>query len=214
MYLGEQHEALLTTAQKPKGKKGDPRVIVKMSDIELAMFGGREDSGTINAAKEVKAKRGFKDPEEWKSIDMEDTSDEIELNTMEDATVDEAETGNTPSEDEIAFQRTRVRPPQSQSAVNGSIGGEKSWVERAAETPEMLQKRRDGQKRAEERELVRNVARRAVVFGLVSEVSSKPSKHQIQQPGEMHRKCEALMSGKVVEPSFAKGDWCIRWRED
>lgn len=28
------------------------------------------------------------------------------------------------------------------------------------------------------------------------------------------RKCEALMDGRVVEPSFAKGDWGIRWRED
>lgn len=28
------------------------------------------------------------------------------------------------------------------------------------------------------------------------------------------RKCEAVMQGKVVEPSYAKGNWGIRWRED
>lgn len=27
------------------------------------------------------------------------------------------------------------------------------------------------------------------------------------------RKCEAVMNGKAVEPSFAKGSWIIRWRE-
>ena len=27
------------------------------------------------------------------------------------------------------------------------------------------------------------------------------------------RKAEALMNGMVVEPSFAKGNWAIRWRE-
>jgi hypothetical protein len=27
------------------------------------------------------------------------------------------------------------------------------------------------------------------------------------------RKCEAVMSGAVVEASFAKGEWAIRWRE-
>jgi hypothetical protein len=25
--------------------------------------------------------------------------------------------------------------------------------------------------------------------------------------------CEAVMNGSVVEPSFAKGDWAVRWRE-
>jgi hypothetical protein len=28
------------------------------------------------------------------------------------------------------------------------------------------------------------------------------------------RKCEAVMSGQVVEPSFAKGDWSVRWRDE
>jgi hypothetical protein len=27
------------------------------------------------------------------------------------------------------------------------------------------------------------------------------------------RKCEAVMKGAVVEASFAKGEWGIRWRE-
>lgn len=27
------------------------------------------------------------------------------------------------------------------------------------------------------------------------------------------RKCEALMNGQVVEPSFANGNWATRWRD-
>ena len=99
------------------------------------------------------------------------------------------------------------------SDVKGSVGGEKGWSERIEETPDMLKKRRDGQKKAENRELVRNAARRAVVFGLSVEQSkgkSKGAKH----PDETKKKCEALMNGMVVDPSFAKGDWSVRWRED
>ena len=60
----------------------------------------------------------------------------------------------------------RVRPPQSQSEVNGSIGGEKGWAEKVEESPEMQQKRLEGQKRADERELVRCAARRLCAFGV------------------------------------------------
>jgi hypothetical protein len=31
---------------------------------------------------------------------------------------------------------------------------------------------------------------------------------------EGRRMCEAVMHGAVVEPSYAKGDWSIRWREE
>lgn len=99
---------------------------------------------------------------------------------------------------------TRVRPPQTESEVNGSIGGEKGKAERIDETEEMREKRNQGQKRANERELVRCAARRGVVFGFP--VNG-------QDGGEQWRKCEAVRQGQVVEPSFAKGDWAIRWRE-
>jgi hypothetical protein len=96
---------------------------------------------------------------------------------------------------------TRIRPAQSVSEVNGSVGGEKGRAERIHETDEMLEKRRQGQRRAKEREMTKCAARRGVVFGF-----------SVNEDGEK-RLCEAVMSGKVVEPSFAKGDWAIRWRE-
>ena len=131
--------------------------------------------------------------------------------------------------------KLRIRPPQSQSEVNGSIGGEKGWAEKIEETPEMLQKRLDGQKRADERELVRCAARRLCAFGIVvddpvtgGEAKGKAAKGKgkgkgKQQKGatdsddggehEHRKKCEAIMSGRVVEASYAKGEWGIRWRE-
>ena len=129
----------------------------------------------------------------------------------------------------------RVRPPQSHSDVNGSIGGEKGWAEKISETPAMLQKRREGQKRADERELVRCAARRLCAFGVAvnsvmegEDGKEKGTKGKGKGKGkekggdddgrggggqERRKKCEAIMSGKVVEASFAKGEWGIRWRE-
>ncbi|KAK8064378.1 hypothetical protein PG994_007016 [Apiospora phragmitis] len=144
---------------------------------------------------------------------------------------------------------TRVRPPQSVSQVNGSVGGEKGRAERADETAEALRKRLAGQRRAREREMVRCAARRGVAFGFViapdeedegghhhggdeqeggrkgkKKGSKKKKKRDDCGEGDDNRGetknkknrrlCEAVMAGKVVEPSFAKGDWSIRWREE
>jgi len=38
----------------------------------------------------------------------------------------------------------KVQPLQILSEVNGSIGGEKGWVERIEEIPEMVKKRKEG----------------------------------------------------------------------
>lgn len=138
----------------------------------------------------------------------------------------------------------RVRPPQSESDVNFSAaGGERGWAEKIAETPEMLAKRREGERRAQEKEMVKSAARRACVFGLVVEKGegggggkkggkeggngkedgrkggAKGKKGFVEDDvvgirEEERRMCEAVMNGAVVEPSFAKGDWAIRWREE
>jgi len=125
-----------------------------------------------------------------------------------------------------------IRPSQYESEVNGSVGGEKGWAERKGETEEEIEKRIEGAKRAEQREMVRRAARRGVVFGFVVEGDQGTMQHSNKDghpKGRKHRddkdtepqksaepsrrKCEAIMQGQVVEPSFAKGDWAIRWRE-
>lgn len=97
-------------------------------------------------------------------------------------------------------------------------------------------KQKQGQRSAEGKETVKRAARRGCVFGF--EVGSSIQKfvnndrEQLKSSGEKgvemqveysdqyghaetpkRRLCEAVMNGMVVEPSFAKGDWGIRWRE-
>lgn len=117
----------------------------------------------------------------------------------------------------------------------GFTGGEEDVGEHGVlETPEMEARRRAGQRRAEEREFVRCVVRRAVVFGVEVEgwkggggggggagkkKKGKGKGAEEDQDGDEGgakemRKCEAVMDGQVVEPSFAKGDWSVRWRDE
>ncbi len=92
----------------------------------------------------------------------------------------------------------------------------------------MLHKRLEGQKRAEEREAVRCAARRLCAFGVLvdgatandaakSRVAKGKGKGKVEADEEggheRRRKCEAVMSGSVVEASYAKGEWGVRWRE-
>jgi hypothetical protein len=111
----------------------------------------------------------------------------------------------------------KVRPPQTKSDVNGSVGGEKGWAERSEETEDMKAKRKEGQRRAEEKEMVKRAARRGCAFGFVVQGENSrdtPFKSDAKVDGEVRKKCEAVMKGVAVEASFAKGEWGIRWRED
>ena len=252
--------------ENPKKTKGEHRITVSCADVEALIFGTRHDPEKAFGRKKNRVRRGVPDAEEWKSVDMEDKDDALEsmstplirqeppcklyhcadTSTHSEAIpVDFAETRSISSESEsdpTANEHTdmislRVRLPQSQSEVNGSIGGEKGWAEKIEESPEMLQKRREGQKRADERELVRCVARRLCAFGVVVNASHGGTDWLGKDKGvkgkgkgkrkvgraedddsdegreESRRKCEAVMSGQVVEASYAKGEWGIRWRE-
>ncbi|KAL1799727.1 hypothetical protein ACET3X_000069 [Alternaria dauci] len=193
--------------------------------------------------KNRKARFVVEKPEDWKSVDMVDqpastttatttattsaaaatttttqpqpqdyTSDEDTVSDsdheasggiiLEPTTSTDPDPAPTPDNTtEYGYGSGKVRPPQDQNDVNGSVGGEKGWAERIHETDEMKLKRREGQRKAEEREKVRQAARRGCAFGFtVPEEAEK-------------RKCEAVMKGVVVESSFAKGEWGVRWRE-
>lgn len=201
-----------TKASSPKAKrkatKGDPRIVVTMSDLETVAFGNMKDPERVYGRNKNKAKRGFPDPAEWQSVDMEDGSQQEPPTALDvyDSTLEDSI--------DTLFIQSHVRPAQANSIVNGSIGGEKGWSERFEESPEMLQKRLEGQKRAENRELARNAARRAIAFGLMTDGTKEKASRKNEAPDKVLKKCEALMIGAVVDPSFAKGDWSIRWRED
>jgi len=189
----------ITERDSKKGKKkpkGDSRILVLCSAVETLVFGDRHDPNKTAGRNRDRAQRGVPDDEEWKSVDM---TDEPMVEEMQDV-VD----GDVLARMSIR-SGTRVRPSQDVSEVNGGVGGEKGRAERVEENEEMLQKRIEGQQRAHEREMVRCAARRGIAFGFA--LGSGTGGH------EEKRKCEAVMQGKVVEPSFAKGDWSIRWRE-
>ncbi|RKU45345.1 hypothetical protein DL546_008003 [Coniochaeta pulveracea] len=187
--------------------KGDPRVVVSCDAVENFLFGQSNRQQDAEPAHD----HDFSDA----SLDLGEGSENGSYVSESvpsvdgeavDLTVGSAE-GQAKDVDGHRLAAlsirsgTRKRPPQHVSEVNGSVGGEKGRAERAQETGEALEKRLQGQRKVKEREMVRCAARRGVVFGFaVGE-------------GEEKKKCEAIMHGKVVEPSFAKGDWGIRWRE-
>lgn len=199
-----------------KKKKGDSRILVSCDEVEKHVFGDHSDPNKAFGRRRNRARRGAPDEEEWKSVDM--MSDE-EITVSDASTVEEGSVPHdvknvkvvdTTDGDLLARMAvrsgTRIRPAQEISEVNGSVGGEKGRAERIEETEEMLEKRKEGQRRAQEKEMVRCAARRGVAFGFAVE-------HVDDDQTEARRKCEAVMLGKVVESSFAKGDWSIRWRE-
>jgi len=183
-----------------KKMKGDPRILVPCTAAETLMFGDHHDPQKVFGRKKNRPKRGAPDEREWKSVDMEDRPEPEPLGDYE--LVD----GDMLARMSIR-SGVRIRPPQEISEVNGGVGGEKGKAERTEESEEMLRKRKEGQQRANEREMVRCAARRGVAFGFVI------NKDVVGDKVEERRKCEAVMLGKVVESSFAKGDWSIRWRE-
>lgn len=213
-----------------KSSKGETRIILECSTVEEIVFQREKDPEKVyGRRKNRRARFVVEKPEDWKSVDMVDkptpsqsypaahsqqeqqnySSEEDSFSDSEDehqggVVLESAKQSNSdhlPDEIEYGYGGGKVRPPQAQNDVNGSVGGEKGWAERIEETDEMKLKRREGQKRADEREAVRKAARRGCAFGFSVEGE------------EEKRKCEAVMKGVVVEASFAKGEWGIRWRE-
>jgi hypothetical protein len=187
--------------------KGDPRIVVPCEAVENFLFrqshrdqdaGPAHDHDFSDASVDLGegSEKGSHGSESVHSADEEAADPNLSRAEMQARDID----GHRLAALSIR-SGTRKRPPQDVSEVNGSVGGEKGRAERAEETPEALEKRLQGQRKVKEREMVRCAARRGVVFGFAVD------------EGEERKKCEALMQGKVVEPSFAKGDWGIRWRE-
>jgi len=236
---------------KLKKAKGDSRLIVWCSDVETLVFGSRYDPEKTAGRRRNRVPRGVPNGPEWKSVDMEDrgSSDGIdsedELSDSRDNEQFETKNGvklaldSQIDKDHRFFMAGKKRPDQALSEVNYSVGGERGWAEKIEETDEMLQKRREGQKKAEERELVRKAARRGVAFGFRVERdkvvkfegvtkgkkkggrkeragAESTAEEDLEEQKEARRKCEAVITkaAVVVEPSFAKGDWGVRWRDD
>jgi len=202
-FNGEEiPESITSKIVKTKGK-GDSRLLVPCSAVETLVFGSRLDPSKTFGRKKNRAPRSIANESgEWKSVDM--VSDDDHPVQSDDELVEFTTVGFA----------GKVRPPQYMTDINGGVGGEKGWAERGDETVEAANSRKKGLKIAEEREMVKRAARRGCVFGFVQESKDGLAKTQTTSDrGSAARKCEAVVNGSVVEPSFAKGDWGIRWRE-
>lgn len=77
-----------------------------------------------------------------------------------------------------------------------------------------------GRRRADNREKVRQAARRGVVFGFAVEDNAleegEERKAREDRDQQSPRRCrvEAVQGGRVVEASFAKREWGVRWRDE
>lgn len=170
-------------------RKGDKRVVVTMGEIEGIVFArGDGDGDGDGEGKEEEVGEGEGESE----VDEGNVTHESEgEETLADGGV------KTIEDDEEAV-------------------GRKSQEDATPDT-----RRQEGQRRADEREKVRRAARRAVVFGFpvdppeTNQGKSKTKGGDKEPAAEEapRRMCEAVMNGKVVDPSFAKGNWSIRWRE-
>ncbi|KAI1415758.1 hypothetical protein F5Y13DRAFT_206706 [Hypoxylon sp. FL1857] len=203
---------------KKGATKGDPRIIVSCDEVEKAVFGDRADPDKTFGRKKNRASRALPAAADEDDDNNQDDSAPGEEPLADGDSAVALTDEDTSSVDGDMLARmavrsgTRIRPPQSESLVNGSVGGEKGRAERAEETQENARRRLEGQRRAQQREMVRSAARRGVVFGFA--VGNGGSGGDGGGEGDAkQRKCEAVMQGKVVEPSFAKGDWRVRWRE-
>jgi hypothetical protein len=107
---------------------------------------------------------------------------------------DDAEGGAGGSDEEVGGVAIRLPGEERRPRLVGKEEeGQDGWARASAE---LVAKRKEGQRRAEERELVRCVARRAVAFGLVV--------------GAERKRCEAVQRGLVAEASAVKGEWGVR----
>lgn len=205
-----------TRAGGGKKVKGDTRILVSCDDVEKYLF-GHDSSELVSGTEDGHAADGnstdLEPPQVTTTTNPLTSYHTVSTGTLEDPT---ASPRGPPIDYDVLARLsvrsgTRIRPPQSVSEVNGSVGGEKGRAERVEETDEMLEKRREGLRKARQREMVRCAARRGVVFGFTT---GEDAEQEGDGGGEARKKkCEAVMLGKVVEPSFAKGDWSVRWRE-
>ncbi|KAI4859672.1 hypothetical protein F4820DRAFT_453655 [Hypoxylon rubiginosum] len=235
----QQQDGKLGRSAKKERKvvtKGDPRVVVSCDAVEKAVFGDPADPDKSFGRKKNRASRalpaaeaeadgvqhGFRHREGGYALD-EAAAQNIARDEDVDVDVDSDLSSSSIDGDVLARMAvrsgTRTRPPQHASLVNGSVGGEKGRAERAGETEETARRRLDGQRRARQREMVRSAARRGVVFGFAAvevegreQGQGRPAATTTTET-TARKKCEAVMQGRVVEPSFAKGDWGVRWRE-
>ena len=199
---------------KAQGSKGDGRRLVMCQEVEDVIFGGSDGEllprdGTQSQTPKKK-KRGLPDDR---------VSDQI----LESRDLDRREADDYARAEEVAgvpIYLDRTTETNHPGTSNLNKAGNSNTL---PPTETDLQRRRAGQEKADQRELVRQAGRRGVAFGFWDPRRSLGSKgsgdkgsrfeKETGRKGEeedARRKVEIVQRGKVLEGSFAKGEWGVR----
>ena len=174
---------LLGPPEAGSGKPGT-RKIVLCGDVEQRVFGRLPNRGT---------RRNKGDESSEERSDSEVVS-EVKGSDLEEPDEDESDGG-------VAVHETRE-------------AGSDNKNDQATLTPQQA-----GRRRAANREKVRQAARRGVVFGFCIDAEGYIADANCSRKSEASQmipsrvRAEAVQGGRVVEASFAKGEWGVRWRD-
>ena len=128
--------------KRKKKVKGDPRIVIECSEVESVVFGHEKDPEKVFGRRKNRAARGVHETGDWKSVDMEENESgnivqRIDTKTSDGSTNEDEDYVAGVSihqEEDYGYGGGKIRPPQSKSDINGSVGGEKGWAERLEET--------------------------------------------------------------------------------
>lgn len=197
---------------RDKHIKGESRILVPCSVVERHVFGEEEAVGAdAGEAGEQGAKEGAEQESEKKATkpksdsesDFEPTATP-QANEVFERFNDEGVAGiavHDPAEQPRQPPRQQAKSGKGKKSKSKKEALEKAEAKNGNEVDGLDEKQKQGQRRARHKEMAKCAARRGVVFGFAVEGTDE------------RRLCEAIVGGKVVEPSYAKGDWAIRWRE-
>ncbi|MCJ1291803.1 hypothetical protein MMC34_003348 [Xylographa carneopallida] len=199
---------------RPRPLKGDSRRLILCSEVERYVFAHAPDPARTYGRQKNRPKRGVPDEGEWRSVDMEERSAGSHTRYSESHSPNEDE-GDDGEDDSSEVAGVPIRLPSSHTSTQTPDltavcpTNQPTPPQPTSPPPPAhdLSARRAGQQRAEERELVRQAARRGVAFGFLVVGGGSGS-----AGAEERRRCEAVQGGRVVEASFAKGEWGVRWR--
>lgn len=154
LSLGEGFKQQTQKSKKGSGgkrSKGDQRLLISCDEVERFFFGpvdGTANSGTEDNHESEGDGEGAIAEGSTSRLISSRPQGMVENNGV---VTDPMEDGAPHVDGDVLARMsvrsgTRIRPPQSTSEVNGSVGGEKGRAERIDETHEMLEKRKQGRK--------------------------------------------------------------------
>lgn len=184
-----------------ESRLGSSRVLVSCAEVEALIFGNPQS--LTDESDQQHDRTSSTDPgmNERRLVDTESRNTSTKLADQDEvATSIDGRDADDPIPRPL---RTSERPAKDVSHLDERKNGEK----KTAKTQTQVVNQQAGLQNAHRREMVRCAARRGVAFGFMVK---SPAEGELRS---RKRKCEAIVQGKVVEPSFAKGDWSVRWRE-